>query len=96
MNSREKLWVYPKTARLHGDTWEMRGSHGTDRVMIVLDRDLSSGLPADPADDLEVMRPNLQEAAQRLLAEDCVSRIEDNTGPQYWHWQIIITKADLA
>ena len=96
MKDDSKIWVYPQSAQLVAGRYEMPGSRGTDRVVIMLDRDLTPSIsPDDPRTDLQAMRRQLEEAAQRLFDEGFVTKVEDQRAPQFFHWQIVITKADL-
>jgi hypothetical protein len=96
MSSDEELWVYPQHARRVGGHYEIPGSRGSDRAVIILDRDITPLVPdRDPQKNLQANRRLLQETAQRLFDEGFVSKVADNRAPQFFHWQVVITRADL-
>jgi hypothetical protein len=95
MNQHSTIWVYPKRARRLGDRYEIPGSRDNDRVVVLLDQPIVDDLPADALAELEAMRSRLQAAAERLFENEDISKVSDQTAPQFFHWQIVVTKADL-
>lgn len=75
----------------------MRGSRDGDGVIVILDRDVTPHISnADPRGALEAMRSQLQKTAQQLFDDGQVTKVADDRGPQFWHWQLVITAADLG
>jgi hypothetical protein len=94
MINNERVWVYTQHARRVGGHYEMPGSRGSQHVDILLDRDLTPFISeSDPKIDLQRMRRFLEDAAQRLFEEGCVTQISHPAGPR---WKIVITRADLG
>lgn len=92
----ERIWTYPARARRVAGHHEMPGSRGSERVVIIVDRDVTPFISArDPAAAFCNIRHELDVTAQRLFDQGHVTKVTDEKGPQHWHWQIAISKADL-